>query len=227
MRIQDQPIDERPYEKFMTYGVNALTDIELLAILLRTGTKSHNVTELSRIVLSCYKGEPSLISLYQLSLEELKNIKGIGKIKAIQILSLVELSKRLNKQRYMPYLKVDSPDKVSNYFMEELRHKREEHFKIILLDAKCRMLSAEDVSKGSLTASIVHPREVYKVAIQKSAYSVIAMHNHPSGDPTPSQEDIRITSRLKEVGEIVGIPLLDHIIIGDGTYFSLKQESYL
>lgn len=233
VRMQDCPIDERPYEKFQRYGSSALTDTELLAILLRTGTTKMNVMELARTLLTHFQDkplgekQPSLLTLYQFSYEELQTIAGVGKVKAIQILALVNLCKRMVKAKYIEGQKVNSPKSVADYFMEELRHKREECFVIIFLDAKCKMLGNEVVSTGSLTASIVHPREVYKYAVQKSAHSIIALHNHPSGDPTPSEEDLQMTKRLKQAGEIMGIPLLDHIIIGDGIYRSLKEESYL
>ncbi len=227
MRIQDKPADMRPYEKFEKYGKRALTDSELLAILLRSGTKDCNAEELAAKILCLYKKESSLVSLYQVSFEELYKVKGIGKIKAIQILALLELSQRISKQRYACHVKASSPESISNYFMEEMRHVKEEKFIVVLLDAKCRMIGYEVISKGSLTASIVHPREVYKTAVQKSAHSIIVLHNHPSGDPSPSREDIQITARLKEVGGIMGIPLLDHIIIGDGSYISLKEKSFI
>lgn len=233
MKMQDYPIEERPYEKFQRYGSGALTDTELLAILLRTGTMKMNVMELSRALLTHFQvnplggKEPSLLTLYQFSYEELQKIPGVGHVKAIQILALVNLCKRMVSEKYKVGRKVNSPKSIADYFMEELRHKREECFIIIFLDAKCKILGNEVVSTGSLTASIVHPREVYKYAIQKSAHSIIALHNHPSGDPSPSEEDCQITKRLKQAGDIIGIPLLDHIIIGDGVYCSLKEESYL
>ncbi|MGL6174009.1 MAG: RadC family protein [Cellulosilyticaceae bacterium] len=224
MKIVDQPLYTRPYEKFERHGVNSLTDVELLAILLRTGTKKHNVVELAHKLLCKKSKQTQLIALYELTLEELMELDGIGKIKGMQILALLELAKRISKQRYEIGAKFNNPRDISNLFMEELRHRREECFLTLLLDAKCRMITYELVSKGSLTASIVHPREVYKRAISKSAYSIVAIHNHPSGDPTPSKEDIQITTRLKQVGELVGIPLMDHIIIGDGSYISLKEQ---
>jgi len=227
MKIQDKPLSSRPYEKFEKQGESALTDVELLAILLRTGTKDCNAEELATHILCLYEKEPSLISLYQISFEELKHIRGIGKVKAIQILALLEFCRRLSRQRYSYNLKVTSPLDLANYFMEDVRHVKEEKFMVVLLDAKSKMIGYEVISKGSLTASIVHPREVYKVAIQRSAHSIIAIHNHPSGDPSPSKEDIQITTRLKQVGELMGIPLLDHIIIGDGIYTSLKEENYI
>lgn len=227
MRIEDQPSYTRPYEKFMNHGVKSLTDVELLAILLRTGTKDCNVLELAQKLLCRQLKEPFLVTLYEWNFEELIKISGIGQVKAIQILTLLELSKRISRQKYATGAKFSNPNDISRLFMEDLRHRKEECFITILLDTKCRMISHELISKGSLTASIVHPREVYKKAISKSAYSVIALHNHPSGDPSPSKEDIYITGRLKQVGEVIGIPLIDHIIIGDGVYSSLKEQGYI
>lgn len=234
MKSQMLMIEEMPYEKFEKYGLEALTNSDLLAILLRTGTKEMNVQQLAQHLLIYgakgqinIKQKGSLISLYEFSYEQLQGIKGIGKIKALQIMSLLELSKRIAKERHEPNTKVSSPLILSQYFMEVLRHEQKECFVVTFLDAKCKMMGYQMISTGSLTASVVHPREVYKIAIQKSAYSIIVLHNHPSGDPTPSKEDIQITERLKKVGELIGIPLLDHIIIGDGIYRSLKEESYL
>ena len=233
VKIQDCPIEQRPYEKFEKYGAEALTDTELLAILLRSGTASMNVIELSTTLLTYFqeaaigKKIPSLVTLYHFSYEELCKIKGVGKVKALQILALCALCKRMVQARYIIGEKINSPQMIANFFMEELRHSREEYFVVVFLDAKCRMIGNRKVSIGSLTVSIVHPREVYKWAISKSAHSIIVLHNHPSGDPSPSQEDLKITTRLKQVGELIGIPLLDHIIIGDGIYRSLKEESYL
>lgn len=234
MKIQALAYEEMPYEKYEKYGLDALTDSDLLAVLLRTGTKEMNVHELSQYLLTYINKEQrhqpqktSLISLYELSYEQLQEIKGIGKVKALQIIALLELSKRIAKEKHEPNDRISSPRILSRYFMEILRHEQKECFVVTFLDAKCKMIGYQMVSTGSLTASIVHPREVYKQAIQKSAHSIIVLHNHPSGDPTPSKEDLQITERLKKVGEVIGIPLLDHIIIGDGIYRSLKEESYL
>lgn len=225
--------DEMPYEKFERYGVEALTNSDLLAILLRTGTREMNVQELAQYLLKVTSpkqggnASSSLLSLYELSYEELQKIKGIGRIKALQIKAVLELSKRMTQEKYAIGEKMTSPERLAQYFMEALRHEKNECFIVTFLDAKCKMIGYQIVSKGSLTASIVHPREVYKVAIQKSAYSIIVVHNHPSGDPTPSSEDLQITKRLKSAGEVIGISLLDHIIIGDKSYKSLREESYL
>lgn len=227
MKIEDFPVEERPYEKFMKYGEKSLSVSELLAILIRSGTKALSSIELARKLILDLNKEENILKLYDHSYESLTAISGIGHVKAIQILTLLELSKRLSEASYKATMKWTSPEDVAGYFMEELRHKKKEQFLVVYLDTKCKCIGYEKVSEGSLNASIVHPREVYKGAICKSAYSIIALHNHPSGDPVPSKEDIQITSKLKASGEIVGIKLLDHIIIGDGCFMSLKEQGYL
>ncbi len=227
MRIVDKPYYSRPYEKYEKLGIEALTDTELLAILLRSGTTNCNVLELSHQLLCLNGNTPSLLSLYNMSYDELTKIKGIGNVKAIQIISLLELSKRISKEKYSESLKVTSPKDIANYFMEQIRHKKQECFITVLLDAKNKMIEHKTIFVGSLTSSIVHPREVYKLAIQKSANSILVLHNHPSGDPTPSKEDILITGRLQKAGELIGIVLIDHIIIGDKIYTSLKESGYM
>lgn len=232
MKMEETLLEDRPYEKFEKYGLQALTDQDLLAILLRTGTKAYPVQYLAAYLLNNQPAvgkedhQASLLNLYGRSYEELQAIKGIGKVKALQIISVLELSKRLAKANGLKRQIFNKPEPVANYFMEELRHEQKECFIVTFLDAKCKMMGYERISQGSLTASIVHPREVYKSAIQKSAHSIIVLHNHPSGDPTPSKEDLTLTKRLKEAGQLIGIPLLDHLIIGDGIYCSLKEESY-
>lgn len=227
MKITEQPYYNRPYEKCEQLGIEALTDTELLAILLRSGTTNCNVLELAHKLLSPDGNKTSLLSLYSMSYEELIKVKGIGKVKAIQILSLLELSKRISKEKYAGILKVTSPKDIASYFMEQMRHSKQECFIVALLDAKNKMIDHKTIFVGSLTSSIVHPREVYKLAIQKSANSILVLHNHPSGDPSPSKEDILITGRLQKAGDLIGIILIDHIIIGDNKYISLKEAGYL
>ncbi len=234
-------VDEMPREKYKKYGINSLTDTDLVAILLRTGTKDINVQQLARCLLcggemlesdstlvrEHLKKQYSLLNLFKISYDELIKIPGIGSVKALEIVSLLEICKRITTMRYSENRITCTPKVVADYFMEMLRHEKNEKFIEVILDTKCRMMEFKIISEGSLTSSIVHPREVFKYAIQKSAHSIIVLHNHPSGDPTPSRDDISITKRLKETGDVVGIPLLDHIIIGDVSYFSLKEESYL
>lgn len=227
MRIKECPVYSRPYEKFEAYGATALNDVELLAILIRSGSREHSAIELSEYLLGAKDAKPNLLNLYTHSLKSLQEVSGIGNVKAIQILSLLELSKRLSEQKYEKGEPLNNPRTIAGLFMERLRHQKKEYFIAVYLDAKCKLLSYETVSEGSLTASIVHPREVYKGAITQSAHSLVVVHNHPSGDPVPSKEDIQITKRLQETGKIVGICLLDHIVIGDSRYLSFKEQGYL
>lgn len=227
MKIKDFPVEERPYERFIKYGEESLSVSELLAILIRTGTREISSMDLAKTLVLNERGQEDILKLHEYAYESLVEVKGIGHVKAIQILTLLALSKRLSKATYRSSMKWSSPGDVAGYFMEELRHKKKEQFLVVYLDTKCKCIGYDRVSDGSLNASIVHPREVYKGAIRKSAYSIITVHNHPSGDPSPSREDIMITSKLKASGELIGIGLLDHIIIGDGCFISLKEQGYL
>ena len=223
MTIKDMPEAMRPREKMMLQGEQALNDSELLAILLGSGTKQQNVLEIAQNLLGIYR---SLRMLKNASLEELMEVKGIGPARAIHIKAALELGRRAGQEVQMRD-NVLSPQDVAALVMEEMRNYDREHFRVIYLDRKGGVLEMSDVSVGGLHSSIVHPREVFKTAIKRSAASIIAVHNHPSGDPQPSQEDISISLRLKEAGEIIGIELLDHIIIGDREYISMKEKGMI
>ncbi len=224
IRIKDMNDDEKPREKLMTKGVKYLSNSELLAILIRTGNKKYNALDLSSLIIK--NSENGIRGLHEMSIDELCEIDGVGPSKASIIKAALELGNRVST--YIPEkYKIKNPWDVYIYYMEELRYMKKEIFKVILLNTKNEIISDVDVSIGSLNSSIVHPREVFVEAIRKSANSVILMHNHPSGNPKPSQEDIRITERLIEVGKIIGIEVLDHIVIGDGQYYSLKEETLI
>ena len=222
--IKQMAEDERPREKLVKYGANSLSNTELLAILIRTGTKNASAIDVAQQILST--NQNGLRVLTDSTVEELSSIKGIGLSKAAQMLAAIELGKRLavisnNIQS------IKSPKDVSNLFMEEMRYYKKEYFKILLLNTKNEIITSDLVSIGSLNSSLVHPREVFVNAIKKSASSIILVHNHPSGNTRPSEEDINITKRLIEVGKIIGIDVLDHIIIGDGSYCSLKEQAII
>lgn len=220
--IKALPIAEQPREKLMNQGVSYLSVSELLAILLRTGTK--NVSALSlgnQIVAKC--GD-DLMELHQITLEELCLIEGIGESKACQILAAIELGKRLKQSTIMRKTKLSSPNEVVTFFSAELNESKVEKFIAVLLNTKNEVINWEVISIGSLNASIVHPREVFNRAIKRSAASLIVVHNHPSGHVDPSREDINITKRLFEAGQLIGIPLIDHIIIGRDKYYSLRKK---
>lgn len=227
MQINEMYALERPMEKMELYGKERLTDAELFAIIFRVGTRKVNAVDLAQKMLKRHNNGHPLVSLYEDSLLELQEVSGIGKVKAAQVHAVLELSKRIAKQKRSDDIKITSANAVANLYMEELRHLKKECFKVIYLDTKNKIIADENISMGSLNASIVHPREVFKNAVKKSANSIIAMHNHPSGDPAPSKEDIDITKRISKAGELLGITLLDHIIIGDHQYISFKEEKLL
>ena len=225
IRVNDIPLNERPMEKLLQFGVESLSNEELLAILLRTGTKGENVIDLSKRVLIELDGLDGLLNV---SFEEASKIKGIKKVKACQIISMMELVNRVRTLKSKnENLKISSPKDVSSLLINEMSNLKQEVFKLILLNTKNVVIGTKDVFKGTLNSSIVHPREVFKEAIQRGSANIIVCHNHPSGDPTPSKEDIDITLRIKECGKIMGIGLLDHIIIGNNKYVSLKEKGII
>lgn len=224
LKIKDLPLPERPVERLLRYGTLALSNSELIAIILRTGTKDENVVNLSMKILKSAKG---LNGLLKMSAKELQDLKGIGKVKSSQILALGEIIKRFNSFKSGDNYRISSPKDVFNLLNNEMKLLNKEHFKIIMLNVKNVVIKVKDVSIGSLNSSIVHPREVFFEAINEKSASIIICHNHPSGDPTPSREDINVTKRLLECGKILGIQVLDHIIIGNGIYISLKEKGIL
>ena len=224
--MKEIPSMERPYEKCAVKGVKSLSDVELLAVLLRTGTRGENAVELSQRILY-HAGETGILGLHHFSLQRLLKLRGIGKVKAIQILCLSELAKRLAKASAEKNLKFSAPESIAEYYMEDLRHEKQEVMNLIMLDSKAALVGETDISKGTVNASLITPRELFVEALQKSAVSIILMHNHPSGDPVPSRDDILATERIREAGELVGIELLDHIIIGNNCYISFREEKLL
>ncbi len=224
LMIRDFPYAERPRERLLKEGSNALSNQELIAILLGTGTKQESVLQLSQRVLHHFNG---LKLLKESTVEELKKIKGIGDTKAVQLLAAIELGSRVHKLQIEGRIIIRSPEDVSNYVMEDMRFLTQEHFVALYLNTKNHVIHKKTIFIGSLNASIVHPREVFKEAFRYSAASIICLHNHPSGDPAPSREDIEVTKRLAESGKVVGIELLDHIIIGDQKFISLKEKGYV
>ncbi len=223
--IKNMPQSEQPREKLLNNGVESLSNAELIAILLATGAKELTAIKLAENILN-YSND-GLRFLTDTTVEELSNIRGMGLAKSAQLIAAVELGKRIALTTKVNNYRIKSPMDVSSLLMEELRYKKKEYFNILLLNTKHELISIENISIGSLNASIVHPREVFQRAIKRSSSSIILVHNHPSGDPSPSNEDIKITKRLQEAGSIVGIEVLDHIIIGDGTYCSLKEREFL
>lgn len=228
LKMKDLPVCERPYEKLEEYGPEMLSNAELLAIIIKTGSRNETSVALAQRILKQDKSNKGLAFLHDIGLEELRRINGIGRVKAIQIKALAELSKRMSSTYTSgKRVVIKTPEDVSKLLMEEMRHLRKEVFKVILLNAKNHMIRCMDISVGSLTASIVHPREVFSEAVKSGCAGLLFVHNHPSGDPEPSTEDVDTTLRLVESGKILGIKVLDHIIIGDGRYVSLKEKGLM
>ncbi|ANB59601.1 RadC family protein [Anoxybacteroides amylolyticum] len=224
LMIRDVPKEARPRERLLSDGPESLSNQELLALLLRTGTKKESVLQLAQRLLHHFEG---LRLLKDATVEEMTSIKGIGEAKAIQILAAIELGRRIGRLTYDERYVIRSPEDGAKYVMDDMRFLSQEHFVAIYLNTKNQVIHRKTVFIGSLNASIVHPREVFKEAIKRSAASIICVHNHPSGDPTPSREDIEVTRRLAECGRIIGIELLDHLIIGDQKFISLKEKGYV
>lgn len=219
--IKAMPLCERPRERMQMEGPQALSNAELIGILLSSGTQKLSAVELGRQIVS-YQPE-GLRFLKNCTVEELCAIKGVGVAKACQVLAAIELGKRVSVIDKTQRFKIKNPEDISALLMEDLRFLQKEKFLILLLNTKNEVLHTEEISVGSLNASIVHPREVFLAAIKKSCSAIILAHNHPSGDPAPSKEDIQITKRLIEAGKIIGISVLDHVIIGDNDYVSLRE----
>ncbi|MDV0447278.1 hypothetical protein MsAg5_11580 [Methanosarcinaceae archaeon Ag5] len=223
LKIKDISPGERPQERLLKSGSDSLSNAELLAVILRTGTKNQNVLDLCQGMLS----DNSLKKLSRMSVSELKKIHGIGETKACQIIALFELSRRLESFTDEPKRRIKSPEDIYQFIYPKIREEKREKFIILCLDSKNRVIREEVVSIGSLNASIVHPREIFRPALLESAAAIVLIHNHPSGDPAPSPEDLDVTARLAGCGRLLGIDVLDHIIVGDGCFISLKQEGHI
>ncbi|MBV7273077.1 DNA repair protein RadC [Clostridium sp. PL3] len=224
LKIMDLPTNERPRERLLRYGVEALSNSELLAIILRSGSKKESILNLSSRII---KENGGLNGLLNCTIDDFMSLHGVGRAKATQLIALSELSKRFKSYKDGDEYRIVKPDDAANLVMEDMRHLKQEHLKVIMLNTKNVVIFIKDVSVGILNSSIVHPREVFCDAIRKNSASIVICHNHPSGDPTPSNEDINVTHRLEECGKLLGIDLLDHIVIGNGAYISLKQKGIL
>jgi len=224
LTLREIPLEERPRERMLKYGAETLSNAELLAILLRTGTFSESAVRLAERMLSECGG---LRKLVDMSKDQLTQIRGIGDAKALQIQAGIELGRRVSRSKLEETVTIRSPKDAADLVSERLRYLQKEHFVCLFLNTKNCVVGQETLSMGSLNASIVHPREVFRAAIQRSSAAIICVHNHPSGDPTPSPDDIDLTERLTEAGSIIGIEVLDHIIIGDQKFISLKEHGYM
>lgn len=224
LMIRDLHIDDRPRERLIKQGPQSLSNQELIAILLRTGTKHESALALANRVLVYFE---KLHRLKHATLEEITSIKGIGQAKAVQLLAAVELGRRISQKQVDSRFTIRSPKDAASFLMPEMASLEQEHFVALYLNVKNQVIHKQTIFIGSLNSSIVHPREIFKEAIKRSAASIICAHNHPSGNASPSPEDIEVTKRLQEAGFILGIELIDHLIIGDYQYFSLKEQGYI
>lgn len=225
--IKEWPEDERPREKMLRQGAQTLTNAELLALILRTGDSAtkKSAIDLGREIISHF-GD-NLRELGSADLAEICTINGVGLAKGSGLKAAFTLASRFQARKLEHLDRFTSPGQVFDYFHHEFRDSRKEYFLVLLLDGKNRIIRRVQISEGSLNQSIVHPREVFSPAVKESAAAVILVHNHPTGDPAPSSEDIAITRRLREAGEIMGIKVLDHIIVGDGAFMSFVEQGLL
>ncbi len=223
MKILSLPEELRPRERLQKQGVQALSDAELLAILLRTGNRQDNVIILATKLLQRH----SLASLSRARLADLQRVSGVGPAKACQIAACFELARRVQTDREEKIIVINSPKDVVAVAEADLAHLQQEHCVGIYLDTRHRVLKQETIFIGTLNASVIHPREILRIGISEGAAAFILVHNHPSGDPSPSEEDLEVTTQLQEAGKVVGIELLDHIIIGKKEYYSFKERNFL
>lgn len=219
--IKELPPDERPRERLIKYGAANLSEAELLAIIIRVGTAKENVVELSRRILR----EHSLRDICQLSIGELKRFEGINDVKACQILACAELASRIYSSRACEKSQIGTSREVYSMIYPELRFTKKENFFCLYLDTRNSLIKKELVSVGNLNTSVIHPREIFRSAIRESANSVIMVHNHPSGNPEPSGDDIEITKLMVSAGKLMGIPVLDHVVIGENGYVSMADRN--
>lgn len=222
--MKELPEEIRPYEKLETLGAGALSDAELIAVLLRTGGKDKTAMQLGVELLQKTGG---LAGLRNVSIPELTAVNGIGRVKAILLQAAIELSTRISREKRSVRRRITGTEQLAELYAEEMKQYRQEVFKVLLLDRKLTVIKEILVSVGTLDAAMVHPREVFADAVANRAYGVVAMHNHPSGDASPSKDDFRTTKRLIMAGSVLGIELLDHMVFGDGKYYSFYQEGDL
>ena len=217
-----------PYEKFAAYGSESLTDSELLAILLRTGTRGMNARELGERVLAHTAGYGNgLLGLYRIPVQELQKIEGIGAVKAVQLKAVAEFAKRMARAKAKNGLSFHDPASLADYYMERFRHETVEHILLLLFDSGLHLIGEEIVSKGTANAALLSPREVYIQAFRSGAANIMLLHNHPGGEPVPSENDLLVTERIARTGMLTDIALVDHIILGDNTYFSFQESRLL
>lgn len=219
---KELPLSERPYEKCLQYGPQALSDAELLAVILKSGSREMNVVALAQSILR--SDEKNLLNLYHMSVEDLMCFPGIGKVKAIQLKCVAEISRRIARTDRKERIRLSDASSVAAYYMERLRHEHTEQLLLSMFDAKCNLIGDTLIATGTVSSVMGSPRDIFVRLIEKKAVYFILLHNHPSGDPTPSREDYAMTQRMKTCGELMDLNLSDHIIIGDNRYYSFREN---
>ncbi len=222
--IREMSAQDKPYEKCQALGAGALTDAELLAVLIRTGTEGSSSIELAHQILQLNGNEENLQNLYHATIQQLMRIRGVGRVKAIQLVCLCELARRLSRTSHREKLVFRQAKVIAEYYMEEVRHLEQEELRCIFLNTKCHFIGDKVITRGTVNSSLISPREIFIEALKCRAVNLVLLHNHPSGDPTPSMSDIEVTRTIRQAGELLGVSLADHIIIGDQCYFSLKER---
>jgi len=226
--MKDIPSVERPYERCLQEGPAALSDAELLSVIIRTGSRGESSLALSQKILALNYPREGILGLLHLSLQDFMAVKGVGKVKGIQLLCIGELSRRIwKKEAVRDVMFFREPKTIADYYMEDMRHMEQEHLRAMFLNTKNGLIKDILVSKGTVNASLAEPREIFIEALRCHAVYLILVHNHPSGDPTPSRADCELTSRIKAAGELIGINLIDHIVIGDNEYISFRERGML
>ncbi|MBO5093069.1 MAG: DNA repair protein RadC [Lachnospiraceae bacterium] len=219
---------EGPYEKYLKLGARQLSDAELLAVILRTGTVGEDTVSIANKVLSLPgERQKGILGLHHVSLKELMSVRGIGQVKAIKLKCIAELSSRIAQQTAKKTLQMTDPATVADYYMERLRHSEREKVILLMTDNRNHLIAEHILSEGTVNASLISPREIFLTALRLGAVYIMLLHNHPAGDPTPGRQDIAATEKIKKAAELIEIPLIDHIIIGDKKYFSFREMGYL
>lgn len=227
LKIKEMPVSERPYEKLEKYGAENLSDAELLGIIIKSGVKGENSVQVAQRIINKNIDSKGFYFLERMSINELTEIRGIGKVKAIQLKAIFEMAKRINNNAHVNKVKITTPKLAYEELSGVLKYEAEENFRVLLCDVKCNLIVNKLIAKGSLNTVSIQPREIFKPAIAYSAANILLAHNHPSGDCTPSKEDIIFTKNVMEIGKSLGISVVDHIVIGENGYCSIREEGYL
>lgn len=223
MKIKDLPEMEKPYEKLENYGAEKLSDAELLAVVIKTGTKNYTAVQIAQQILKLDREQRGLTFLKNATFEELRKIKGLGRVKTIQIKAVVELASRMSKPQKILRKIIESPEDVARILMPDMQHEEQEVMKTLIMNTQNELLTITTNAIGTVNIAYVEVRDIFKDAMRYNASRIIIVHNHPSGNPTPSASDVKFSKKIKDAGELFGIELIDHIIIGNGSFNSLKR----